>query len=76
MFYPESQRILKQSRRSRLAFQALSVARSFEKDSRCGAIRPLQKIVPSLAAKRSNSKSDGPQHLVESENRFAFSFLQ
>jgi len=43
MVYLEWQRILKQRRRSSIAFQALSVARSFEKERRYAAIPRFKK---------------------------------
>jgi len=71
MVYPEWQRILKQRRRSSIAFQALSVARSFEKERRYAAIASKKS---SLHSRRSGAiaKVRGPQHFVESENRFGF----
>jgi len=70
MVYPEWQRILKQRRRSSIAFQALSVARSFEKERRYAAIPRFKKIVASLAAKRSNSKSEGAATLCGERKPF------
>jgi len=73
MVYPEWQRILKQRRRSSIAFQALSVARSFEKEKALRGDSALQKK-SSLHSQRSGAiaKVRGPQHFVESENRFGF----
>jgi hypothetical protein len=72
MFYPGSQRILKQPHWSSIGFSGVERRMLLRKREPLRGYSALQKNRRFARSEARNNKGRGPRHLVESENRFAF----